>query len=129
MLEPINDRDVPGYALTTCDQARRLIERLGADNIFLQFDFYHVRIMEGDLGRRFEENLDLIRHVQISGNPGRHEPDESQEIDYPHLLARVDALGYDGWVACEYTPRTTTLAGLGWLAPYGLPGSSDQRAG
>lgn len=120
MLEPINDRDVPGYFLTRCDQARRVIEMIGARNLFLQFDCYHVQVMEGEIESRFRMNLDLIRHVQISGLPGRHEPDERQDIDYPYLFECIDDSGYDGWVACEYQPRATTLEGLAWAAQYGI---------
>ena len=120
LIEPINDCDVLGYFLTRCDQARRIIERVGAPNLFLQFDCYHVAIMEREIRRHFEENLGLIRHIQISGNPGRHEPDESQDIDYSSLFELFDVSSYKGWVSCEYSPRLTTLEGLGWAARYGL---------
>ena len=120
LVEPINDRDVPNYFLTRCSQARRIIEQVGAPNVFLQFDCYHVAVMEGEIRRHFEENRELIRHIQISGNPGRQEPNESQDIDYPSLFKLFDALDYQGWVSCEYSPSTTTLEGLGWAVGYGI---------
>ncbi|MFP6772952.1 MAG: 2-oxo-tetronate isomerase [Alphaproteobacteria bacterium] len=120
MIEPINGkRDVPGMFLQTTTQARGIMAELGKANLRLQFDIYHVQIMEGDLVRRFEDCLEDIGHVQIANPPDRREPDEG-EINYPYLFAAMDAVGYDGWVGCEYHPRTGTRAGLGWGAAYGL---------
>ena len=76
-----------------------------------------MQIMEGDLARTVERNIGVIRHVQIADNPGRNEPG-SGEINYPFLFDHLDRIGYDGWVGCEYSPLTTTRAGLGWLAPH-----------
>lgn len=120
LLEPLNTRDNPGYFLTGSRQARRIIERVGADNVRLQYDFYHMQIMEGCLAETVREQLDIIGHFQIGGVPGRHEPDGTQEINYPYLLDLVDDLGYEGWVGCEYRPRAGTVAGLAWAAAYGI---------
>ncbi len=117
LIEPINDRDIPGYFLTRPDQARALIEQVGSDNLFLQLDLYHCQVMRGDLANQFEVHFPLIRHIQIAGNPGRHEPDLG-EINYPFLFALIDRLGYAGWIGCEYGPVGDTRAGLGWLKPY-----------
>lgn len=120
LLEPLNTRDNPGYFLTGSAQARRIIEQVGEDNIFLQYDFYHMQIMEGYLAETVRTHLDVIGHFQIGGVPGRHEPDETQEINYPFLLELVDELGYEGWVGCEYRPRAGTVEGLGWARAYGI---------
>ena len=80
-------------------------------------DFYHCQIMEGDLTRRLERHLTGVGHIQIASVPERHEPDEG-EVAYAHLFARLDALGYRGFVGCEYRPRAATSAGLGWFAPW-----------
>ena len=120
LIEPLNIPDNPGYFLHRTTQARRIIERVGEDNVGLQYDLYHVQIMEGRLAETIEANLDVIRHVQIAGVPGRHEPDADQEVQYPFLLDRLDALGYGGWVGCEYRPRGETRAGLAWAAAYGI---------
>jgi hydroxypyruvate isomerase len=117
LVEPINDRDIPGYFLTRPDQARAVIEQVGASNLFLQLDLYHCQVMRGDLASQFETHFPLIRHIQIAGNPGRHEPDLG-EINYPFLFALIDRLGYEGWIGCEYRPVGDTRAGLGWLKPY-----------
>ena len=120
MLEPLNTVDNPGYFLTGSMQARRIIEQVGRENVGMQYDIYHMQIMEGRLADSIAAHLDLIGHIQISGVPGRHEPDDQQEINYPYLLSELDEMGYDGWVGCEYRPRAGTLAGLSWARPYGI---------
>jgi hydroxypyruvate isomerase len=117
LIEPINTIDIPGFYLTHTAQAVGIIEDVGSDNLFLQYDIYHMQIMEGDLARTMEKNLRLIAHVQLADNPGRHEPGTG-EINYPFLFAHLDHIGYTGWIGCEYKPATTTEAGLGWFAPY-----------
>lgn len=114
LVEPINSRDMPGYLIARIADAMAAIEAACRPNIALQFDFYHVQIMEGDLSRQFEAAFGRIGHVQIAGVPERHEPD-SGEVCYPHLFTLMDRLGYRGWVGCEYRPRAGTEAGLGWL--------------
>ena len=120
MLEPLNTVDNPGYFLTGSAQARRIIEQVDRENVRMQYDVYHMQIMEGRLADSIAEHFDLIGHIQISGVPGRNEPDDLQEINYPYLLAMLDEMGYDGWVGCEYRPRAGTLEGLNWARPYGI---------
>ena len=120
LLEPLNTEDNPGYFLTGSVQARRIIEQVGSDNVFLQYDFYHMQIMEGFLAETVKANIDIISHFQIGGVPGRHEPDDTQEINYPYLFDLIDDLGFDGWVGCEYRPRAGTMEGLAWARPYGI---------
>lgn len=117
LVEAINSRDLPGYVLRRQRQARRVVEAVGRDNVSIQFDFYHCQVMEGDLARRFGALLPLIGHVQISDNPGRHEPG-SGEIAWPRLFDAIDRAGYRGWVGAEYHPAGTTWEGLGWFQPY-----------
>jgi hydroxypyruvate isomerase len=83
------------------------------DNVFLQYDVYHMQRMEGDLAHTLRELLPLIRHIQVADVPGRHEPGTG-EINYPFLFGLLDELGYDGWVGCEYNPQGDTVAGLDW---------------
>ncbi len=117
LIEPINTLDIPGFFLTGTDQATALIDQAGTSNIYVQYDAYHMQIMEGDLARTIETNLTRIAHVQVADNPGRHEPG-SGEINYPFLFAHLDRVGYRGWVGCEYKPAGATTDGLGWLVPY-----------
>jgi hydroxypyruvate isomerase len=121
IIEPINNRDIPGYFLNTTSQAMSVIERVGHPNLKLQLDLYHVQIMEGDLAHRMRALAGHYPHVQIAGNPGRHEPDVG-EINYPFLFDLFDELGYSGWIGCEYRPKAETQAGLGWAKRYGITG-------
>jgi hydroxypyruvate isomerase len=114
MIEPINTRvDVPGYLLDGTALAQECIARAGRSNIRLQYDVYHMHIMEGDEARSIQRLLPSIGHIQIADSPGRHEPGTG-EIDFGQLLPRIDALGYQGYVGCEYLPAGGTMAGLGW---------------
>ncbi len=118
LIEPINYYDIPGFFLNRTDQALAIIDDVGSDNLFLQYDIYHAQRMEGELANTLKNHLARIGHVQLADNPGRHEPGTG-EINYGFLFAHLDAIGYQGWVGCEYKPRTTTAAGLGWLKQYG----------
>lgn len=117
VIEAINTRDIPGFFLNTTAQGKVIIAEVGSANLSLQYDIYHMQIMEGDLAVTLQENLGQIAHVQLADNPGRHEPGTG-EINYPFVLSHLDLLGYTGWVGCEYKPKTTTLDGLNWLNQY-----------
>ena len=117
LIEPINNRDIPGYYLNYSAQALDIIEEVGADNLFLQYDIYHMQIMEGDLAPTIEAKLPRIAHMQLADTPGRHEPGTG-EINYPFLFDHIDRIGYTGWIGCEYKPAGTTAEGLDWFAPY-----------
>ncbi len=115
LIEPINTRDMPGFWLDGTAKAIAVLDEVGADNAFLQYDLYHAQRQEGELAGTIERHLARIGHVQFADNPGRHEPGTG-EIRFPFLWALLDRLGYAGWVGAEYRPAGTTEAGLGWLA-------------
>lgn len=117
LIEPINLRDIPGFFLSTTNHAERILERVGSDNLYIQYDFYHMQVMQGDLIPTFARLKDKIAHVQIADNPGRGEPGTG-EINYGFVLGELDRLGYEGWVGCEYKPRAGTTEGLGWMKPF-----------
>lgn len=117
LVEPINTRDMPGYLLNRSAEALEAIEAVGSDNLFLQYDVYHMQTMEGDLARTIEAHVGLISHIQIADVPGRHEPGTG-EINYPFLFDRIARAGYSRWIGCEYLPATTTTAGLDWAGRY-----------
>jgi 2-dehydrotetronate isomerase len=121
LIEPLNPRDRPGYFVGRVEQAADLIAQIGRPNVKIQFDFYHVQIISGDLIKRVEKFLPAIGHVQIAAVPSRAEPDEG-EVSYPALFDALDRLGYAGWIGCEYKPRGRTEDGLGWGRRYGLGG-------
>ncbi|WP_323120184.1 2-oxo-tetronate isomerase [Burkholderia alba] len=117
VIEPINPRDIPGFFLNRQDDAQAICREVGAPNLKVQFDCYHCQIVEGDLAMKLKRDIAGIGHIQIAGVPERHEPDLG-ELNYPYLFALIDALGYDGWIGCEYRPHAGTSEGLGWLRPY-----------
>jgi hydroxypyruvate isomerase len=117
LVEPINTRDIPGFYLCHTKQALELFAEVGSPNLYLQYDIYHMQIMEGDLGPTIEANLPRIAHVQIADNPGRHEPG-SGEINHTFLFDLLDRRGYAGYVGAEYKPQGKTDDGLGWAKPY-----------
>lgn len=132
VIEPINSKmglvrggpdyttqGMHGYFLNHTWQARHFVEEVGASNLYLHLDCYHMQMLEGDLAETIRHNAAITRHFQIAGVPGRHEPDVG-EINYPFLFDLIDELGYEGWIGCEYRPRTNTRAGLGWAAAYGI---------
>jgi hydroxypyruvate isomerase len=117
IIEPINHRDIPGFFLNTTDQAAAIIAAIGPEKLGLQFDLYHCQITEGDVVKRVEKHLPLIAHMQVADTPGRHEPGTG-EVNWPFVFKTIDALGFRGWIGCEYRPAGETLAGLSWFAPY-----------
>lgn len=113
LIEPINPYDIPGFYLNRTAQALSILDEVGADNAFVQYDIYHAQRTEGELAATMQKHLARIGHIQLADNPGRNEPGTG-EINYPFLFAHLDRIGYTGWIGCEYKPATTTQAGLGW---------------
>ncbi len=117
LVEPINTQDIPGFYLSRTADALRLFDAANHPNIWLQYDVYHMQIMEGNLTRTIRTHLKRIAHLQVADNPGRNEPGTG-EINYPNLFRFIDEAGYTGWIGCEYKPLKDTEAGLGWVKPY-----------
>lgn len=120
LIEPINHYDMPGYFLSGSRQALDIMTEAACPNLFLQYDIYHMQRMGGELSHTIRANLARIRHMQVADNPGRHEPGTG-EINYRHLFALLDEIGYDGWLGCEYIPAGDTRAGLGWRTALARP--------
>jgi hydroxypyruvate isomerase len=114
LIEPINTFDIPGFHLSRTAQALALIDEVGSDNLFVQYDIYHAQRMEGELIATMTKQLARIGHIQLADNPGRHEPGTG-EIAWDRVFAALDRIGYAGWIGCEYKPAATTEAGLHWL--------------
>lgn len=117
LIEPLNDGDAPGYFLQNSAQAKAIIDAVGADNLKLMFDCYHLQIMEGGLLEKLDTLMPVIGHIQIASVPARAEPDQG-DLDYKPILRKLDALGYNRPIGAEYRPIATTSAGLGWLADF-----------
>lgn len=119
IIEPINQRDIPGFFLSTTEQARAVIHEVGSEHLGLQFDLYHRQIEQGDVARAIREFGSLAKHYQIANPPDRAEPDAG-EMNYAFLFEELDRTGFDGWVGCEYKPRGDTVAGLVWAENCGV---------
>ena len=115
LIEPINLRDMPGYFLHRQAQAHALLDAVQSPHLKVQMDLYHCQIAEGDVATRLRRYLPTgrVAHLQIAGVPERQEPDRG-ELHYPYLFELIDALGYTGWIGCEYRPAAGTTQGLGW---------------
>jgi len=119
LIEPINTYDIPGFWLAHTRQALEVIRDTGSSNVFLQYDIYHMQRMEGELANTIKAHLPQIAHLQLADNPGRNEPGTG-EINYRFLFGFLDAIGYDGWIGCEYKPKDGTIDGLRWRAAHGV---------
>ncbi len=117
VLEPVNTRDRPDFFLSNSAEALSVIDWADHANVSLQYDVYHMQIMEGDLNATLERIIGRIGHIQFADPPGRHEPGTG-EVNFPNLFAILDRLGYDGWVGAEYNPSRPTEETLSWLEPY-----------
>ena len=119
LIEPLNATDAPGYFLHRMDHAATILKQVAHPNLWLQYDLYHAHMTGEPLGETFRAHFDRITHIQIAGAPGRHEPIPS-DVPCADLFQMIDESGYDGWIGCEYRPRAGTVAGLDWLAPFGV---------
>lgn len=117
LVEALNNQDVPGFYLTRTRDVRQLFAEVGHTNLWLQYDIYHMQIMEGNLTRTIQANLARIGHMQLGDNPGRHEPGTG-EINFSNLLRFIDEAGYNGWIGCEYYPASSTEESLKWVKSY-----------
>lgn len=118
MVEPINHFDIPGFVLNRTDQALKLIEDAGMQNVFVQYDVYHVQREEGELAAKLRKHIDKIGHIQIADNPGRHQPGTG-EINYPFIFKEIDESGYPGYVGLEYVPIPDSKSSFGWIKEFG----------
>lgn len=117
LTEAINTRDIPGFYLTNSAQAISIIDEVRSENLFYQYDIYHMQVMEGDLANTMQQYLPRIAHMQLADNPGRHQPG-SGEINYPFLFQHLQRIGYQGWIGCEYSPQGATTESLSWFQPF-----------
>jgi len=128
-LEPINPVDMPHYFLTRQAQAHQLVEWVGATNLGVQMDLYHCHRVEGHILEQIHRWLPTgkVKHMQVAGFPGRHEPIPG-DIDYPAAFQLIEALGYQGYIGCEYQPAQTTQAGLPlWWTPEKFSAASGKK--
>ncbi|MBT4145467.1 MAG: hydroxypyruvate isomerase [Gammaproteobacteria bacterium] len=117
LVEPINTSDIPGYWLHNTKEAIEIIKEVNNSNLLLQYDIYHMQIMEGNIINTISNNLNMIGHIQLADNPGRHEPGTG-ELNYPVIFEKLDQMSYKGWIGCEYVPIEDSIPGLVWANSY-----------
>ncbi len=117
LVEALNAEDMPGFYLSSTAQMLELLELVDHPNLYMQYDIYHMQIMEGNLTKTIGHNVDRIGHMQLADVPGRHEPGTG-EINFDNLFKAIDESGYQGWLGCEYNPTTTTEESLAWVKKY-----------
>jgi len=117
LMEPINNFDIPGFWLNRVGLASDIIDEVGSDNVYIQYDLYHQQRSEGELIGNYKRYKPKIAHMQLADNPERNEPGTG-EINYQFVFEELDRLGYEGWIGCEYKPKAGTEAGLGWIRKY-----------
>jgi hydroxypyruvate isomerase len=117
LTEPCNTRTIPGFFLNSSKDGIEVIDAVRASNLMLQYDLFHMQIVEGDLAKTIERLLPRIGHMQLADVPDRHEPGTG-EINFEFLLPEIDRLGYQGWMGCEYIPKGDTEQGLLWATRY-----------
>ncbi len=117
LVEALNSQDMPGFCLSSTRQMLDLLKAVDHPNLYMQYDIYHMQIMEGNLTKTIGQNIERIAHMQLADVPGRHEPGTG-EINFDNLFRAIDEMGYNGWIGCEYNPSGPTEAGLGWVKKY-----------
>lgn len=117
LLEALSPEVKPNYLLKSQFDTLEIVEAVNRDNVFVQLDYFHAQNVDGNLSRLTDKLNGRFAHIQIASVPDRHEPDEG-EINYEYIFNKLDEIGYDGYVGCEYKPRAETTAGLGWFEQY-----------
>ena len=119
LVEALNTIDAPNYFVSSTSHCKEIIKAVNLQSVKIQYDIYHMQIMEGDIIRTFENNFDKIGHIQIADNPGRNEPGTG-ELNYKKIFEYLNNSDYDGWIGCEYAPKNNTLESLKWVREYGV---------
>jgi hydroxypyruvate isomerase len=119
LIEPIAQRNIPGFFLNRQDEGHAIAAEAGKANLKILMDLFHCQVEEGDLAAKIRKYLGnpketRVGHFQIAGVPERHEP-STGEVRYSYLFDLIDQLGYEGWIGCEYIPAAGTSEGLGWF--------------
>ncbi len=117
LIEPLNTQDVPDILLSSFDEAASLIADIGSPRLGLQFDIYHAAMNGIDIPKTFLQFESLIRHVQFSDAPGRHEPGTGS-VDFRDILGAIAESGYAGWIGAEYFPSKPTVDTLDWVPTF-----------
>ncbi len=115
LLEALNSWETPGYILTSTADSLALIESIGAPNLALQYDIYHMQRMEGNICATIAAHAGRIGHIQFADSPGRGQPGTG-ELRFPFIFQAIEESGYAGYVGAEYLPAGSLEESLGWIS-------------
>jgi hydroxypyruvate isomerase len=112
-LELLNSKvDHPDYQCDRTAWGVEVVSAVDSPTVKLLYDVYHMQIMEGDIIRTIGAHHQHFGHYHLAGNPGRNDPDETQELYYPPILDAIEATGYSGYMGLEYIPSGDPVASL-----------------
>ncbi|XP_034237753.1 putative hydroxypyruvate isomerase [Thrips palmi] len=122
LIEPINQRSVPNYYMSSYVAAVDLIKKINSPNLKIMLDVFHLQQLHGNLTSNIESlaAAGLIGHVQVAQVPLRGEPNTGGEIDYSYVFSLLKKINYTGWIGLEYKPSVTTVEGLKWVNEMGF---------
>lgn len=120
LIEPINKFALPSYFMNSFETACGIIREINSKHIRLLMDLYHLQHITGNITRSFIDFKEIIGHIQIAQVPHRHEPNVTGELDFTYIFDLIKLIGYDGWIGCEYKPKTNTMEGLKWIQKYNI---------
>jgi hydroxypyruvate isomerase len=119
ILEPCCRARFPEFLYHRLDEGIDVIEKVGEPNVKLCFDTFHVQMEEGAVTTRLKEVFPYIGHMQVGDTPARHEPGTG-ELRFAYFFEQLEALGWKGWIGCEFSPSRATLECLEWAKPFGI---------
>src|SRR3954447_25419604 len=112
-LELLNSKiDHPDYQCDHTAWGVQVVEQVNSPRVRLLYDAYHMQIMEGDIIRTIADHGSHFGHYHVAGNPGRHEPDRTQELWYPAIYEAINSTGFEDYVGMEFIPRGNPLVSL-----------------
>ncbi|TMM45666.1 TIM barrel protein [Colwellia ponticola] len=113
-FEAVNTRDMPNFIIHNTQQMLDVMNEVAHDNLKMQFDVYHMQIMDGQVSNSIQQYGHLIGHIQFADLPGRGEP-FTGELSFANIFANIRDSAYHGYVAAEYKPTVVTQNSLGWM--------------
>lgn len=122
IIEPCCRARFPDFLYSRIDEGIGIVREVGQPNVKICFDTYHVQMEEGAITQRLKDAYSYIGHMQVGNVPLRQEPGPG-EIHFPWIFDQIEALGWNGWIGCEYSPSGKTLETLGWAERFGITGA------
>lgn len=113
VFEAINTVDMPDFIVYSSAQMLSVINEINHPDLLMQYDIYHIQMMQENPANFIQQYADTIGHIQFADCPGRHQPGTGT-VDFIELFSVIEASTYKGWVGAEYNPLNNTQASLNW---------------